>query len=207
MSKPSLEKAYNLKTLNESRQFYQAWADSYDQSFGVKMGYVAPRNIAQIYAQESHADDRPLLDVGAGTGLIAEHLPGGLMDALDLSPDMLRVAQGKGLYRATITADVTKPLDIADNTYGGVISSGTFTHGHVGPECLPELLRITRPGGLFVCGCVPKVYDGMGFGSTLAGLVAQNRITPVRFHDVPIYENAEHDHATDRVLVMVFRTV
>jgi hypothetical protein len=32
-------------------------------------------------------------------------------------------------------------------------------------------------------------------------------ITPVSFHDIPIYANADHDHAQDRGLVMVFRTL
>jgi len=86
-----------------------------------------------------------------------------------------------------------------------VISAGTFTHGHVGPEALPELLRIVAEGALFVCGTKPDVFDEMRFGSALAGLQAAGRITPVQFFDIPIYEGADHPHAGDRGLVMAFR--
>ena len=145
-----------------------------------------------------------MLDVGAGTGLIGEALAGTQIDALDLSPDMLAVAGRKAVYRSLITADLTGPLDIPDASYGGVVSSGTFTHGHVGPVCLPELMRIARPGALFVCTVIPAVYDSAGFGSALAQLVADGQITPVRFHDFAIYEKADDEHGDEHGLVMEF---
>lgn len=147
------------------------------------------------------------MDIGAGTGLVAEHLTGLDVHALDITPEMLEIARGKDLYSTLISADLTQTLDLANDTYGGVISCGTFTHGHVGPECLPELLRVTRPGALFVCGTIPPVLDQLGFGSALAKLVALGRIEPVRYRDIPIYEGADHPHAGDRGLVMVFRTI
>ena len=114
-------------------------------------------------------------------------------------------AEAKGLYRRRILGDLTQPLHVPDGVYGGVVSCGTFTHGHVGPVCLPELLRITRPGALFACGTIPAVLDGMGFGSALAALVAAAKITPVAFREIAIYEGADHPHRDDRGLVMVFR--
>lgn len=203
MDSEELDRAYGLKSTDEARALYADWAEDYDASFGANYGYVAPREIARIYLAEG--GDAPCLDVGAGTGMLAEHLEGRIADALDLSPEMLGVAGRKGLYRNLIEADVLQPLTIADGSYGGVTSSGTFTHGHVGPECLPELLRITRPGGLFVCGCIPPVFDGMGFGSALARLQAAGKISALRFADIAIYEGADHAHASDRGLVMIFR--
>jgi len=201
-----LDNAYDINGPEQAQSLYGAWADTYDQSFGEAWGYIAPREIARLYL-EAAQKDTPILDIGAGTGLVAAHLQGEVTDALDITPEMLRIAAGKGLYRQLIEADLTQDLDIADDSYGGVISCGTFTHGHVGPECLPELLRITRPGALFVCGTIAPVLDGLGFGSALAQLVAKDRITPVRFHDIPIYEGADHPHAQDRGLVMEFRTL
>ena len=37
-----------------------------------------------------------------------------------------------------------------DGMYAGVVSSGTFLQGHLGPEALPELCRVIRPGGFMV---------------------------------------------------------
>lgn len=201
-----LDNAYEIDGPDEARALYGKWADTYDDSFGAGWGYIAPREIAAIY-RRAMQDDTPLLDIGAGTGLVAEHLTDLPIDALDITEEMLEVARRKDIYRRLINADLTKPLDMEDASYGGVISCGTFTHGHVGPECLPELLRITRPGALFVCGTIAPVLDNLGFGSALALLVAAERITPVRFHDIPIYEGADHPHAADRGLVMEFRTL
>jgi len=201
-----LNSAYKIDGPAAAKTLYGKWADTYDDSFGQGWGYIAPREIAKIYRQESTGNE-PVLDIGAGTGLVAEHLGGLTVDAIDITPDMLEIAARKGLYRQRIIGDLLQPLDFADNSYGGVISCGTFTHGHVGPACLPELLRITWPGALFVCGTIPAVLDGAGFGSALAELVAQNRITPVKFRQIDIYDQAHHDHSADKGLVMVFRAL
>lgn len=201
----ALDDAYAIDGAEDARCMYGAWAASHDESFGRAWGYVAAREIAGILRAEM-AGDEPVLDIGAGTGAVAEHLRGLTVDALDITPEMLAVAREKGLYRRCFEGDLTRPLDLADATYGAVASCGTFTHGHVGPICLPELLRITRPGALFVCGTVPAVFDGAGFGAALALLVAGGRIETVRFRDIPIDEGAVHPHKDDRGLVMVFRT-
>ncbi|MFO7920402.1 class I SAM-dependent methyltransferase [Rhodobacteraceae bacterium W635] len=206
MPKPDLDSAYALSGTDEARKFYKDWADDYDRSFAEARGYRSPAEVARVFRAATR-DNEPVLDVGAGTGLIGQELASVEIDALDLSPEMLAVAGQKGVYRDLITADLTGPLDLPDAIYGGVVSAGTFTHGHVGPVCLPELLRITRPGAIFVCTVVPDVYDSAGFGSALARLVAQGRISPVRFHDFAIYDHADDGHADARGLIMEFHRI
>jgi SAM-dependent methyltransferase len=200
-----LDNAYAIDGAENARRLYDDWARTYDDGFARGWGYVAPRRIAEIFLSEGGVEAQPVLDIGAGTGLLAEALPGLEIDGIDISAEMLARAAEKGLYRRRIEADLTEELDLPDTAYGGLVSSGTFTHGHVGAECLPELLRVARPGALFCCGTRPAVYDAMGFGSSLALAVARNEITPVAFHEIGIYEGAEHDHAADTGLVMVFR--
>jgi len=201
-----LEDAYQIKGPEDARRVYGEWAENYDQSFGAAWGYIAPREIAAILKGEVSASAE-ILDIGAGTGLVAEHLRGRTVDAIDITPEMIEVARSKGLYRQLMLGDLTKVLDIPDASYDAVVSCGTFTHGHVGPECFPELLRITKPGAVFACGTIGPVLDGAGFGSALARLVALGQITPVAWRDIPIYEGADHPHKDDRGLVMVFRKV
>ena len=202
----NLERAYALKSKDEATELYGNWAETYEQSFADALGYVSPRKIAEFYLSEAGARDA-VLDVGAGTGLLGVHLDGAVVDALDLSPEMLEQAAAKGVYRDTIVADLTKPLPLPDGCYGGVVSSGTFTHGHVGPECLPELLRVAKSGALFCCSVVPHVFDDSGFGSALALLVAQEKIEPIRFREFNIYEGKAHEHAEDKGLAMIFRKI
>jgi SAM-dependent methyltransferase len=200
-----LDDAYSIAGPADARRVYDDWAATYDESFARGWGYVAPRRIAAIFLAEGGSEVTTVLDIGAGTGLMAEALPGLSIDAIDISPEMLARAEAKGLYRNRIEADLTGTLPLADAAYGGFVSCGTFTHGHVGAECLPELLRIAAPGALFCCGTRPAVYDAMGFGSALALAAARGQITPPRFHEIDIYEGASHDHAADTGLVMVFR--
>lgn len=201
-----LEQAYEIHGPEEARRMYGDWAATYDESFGRAWGYIAPREIAAILVEQI-APGTEILDIGAGTGLVAESLPGQTVDAIDITPEMLEIARAKGLYRRLMLGDLTRTLDLPDESYGAVVSCGTFTHGHVGPECLEELLRITRPGATFVCGTIAPVLDGAGFGSALARLVARGRISPVEWRDIPIYEGARHPHKDDRGLVMVFRRI
>jgi SAM-dependent methyltransferase len=201
-----LDNAYRIDGPGDARRMYGDWAPTYDESFGTAWGYIAPREIAAILRAATQPTAE-ILDIGAGTGLVAEHLRGLTVDALDITPEMLEIARPKALYRRLILGDLTQTLDIPDDSYDAIISCGTFTHGHVGPECLPELLRITKPGAVFACGTIAAVLDGAGFGSALARLVAHGRITPVIWHDIPIYEGADHPHKDDRGLVMVFRTL
>lgn len=205
MADYDLDRSFEISGPEEARKLYSEWAKTYDSEFGEAWGYDAPRKIAEIYKAEMTPEDQPILDVGGGTGLVAEHLAGLVVDNFDITPEMIAKAEEKGIYRAQILGDLTKPLEIADGAYGGIISSGAFTFGHVGPECFPELMRILRPGALFVAGTRGPVMDQAGFGSMLAELVARGQIEPVRFREFVIYEGVDHPHKDDLGLVMVFR--
>jgi len=200
-----LEAAYGLKTPADNTSFYDDFAATYDEGFVAETGYVVPREVARVFLDHAGPDDRPVLDIGAGTGLLAENLGGIEADGIDISAEMLEAAGAKGLYRNRIVADLTGKLEIADESYGGLVSSGTFTHGHVGPGALGELLRIARPGALFCLGINLAVFDQAGFGSTFARLVAGGAITPVDFREIAFYEGVEHEHSTDHGVVALFR--
>lgn len=205
--KPSLESAYALETSDDSRRLYRDWALDYDSSFAESLGYALPRRVAEVYRDVAGPDDGPILDIGAGTGLLGAALAGTghAIDGVDISSEMLGRAADKRAYRALIEADLTAPLDLPDAAYGGLVSSGTFTHGHVGPEALPELFRVARPGALFVLAINVQVYDGRGFGSAFARAVAEEQIGPLDFREVRIYERDDHEHGQDTGLITLFR--
>ncbi|MEM9737394.1 MAG: class I SAM-dependent methyltransferase [Pseudomonadota bacterium] len=208
MADETVEGAYRLKTPEDSVELYRSWADTYDADFAESHGYIIPAQVAEALLAEAPSP-WPVLDVGAGTGLVGAELAArsdGAVDAVDISPEMLAIAEAKGLYRERIVADLTQRLDLPDATYGGVVSAGTFTHGHVGPVCLPELLRVARPGAVFCLSINAQAFDQAGFGSAFAKLVAAGEISPLSFRDVPMYvPNATHAHAADRGLIAIFQ--
>ncbi|MEM6477798.1 MAG: class I SAM-dependent methyltransferase [Pseudomonadota bacterium] len=203
---PGLESAYALESVADVEKLYAAWAVSYDGDFAQRQGYRLPEEVARGYA--TAGGEGPILDVGAGTGLVGEALGAlgrGPVHGTDISAEMLQIAETKGCYAKTFRADITQPLAIADGTYGGIVSAGTFTLGHLGPDPLSELIRIVRPGGLFVIAVNEAHWRAAGFAKAFAGFGP--RITGLSFEPVAIYaRGALHDHAKDMGRLVTFRT-
>tara|TARA_B100000965_G_scaffold380673_1_gene377427 strand:- start:81 stop:713 length:633 start_codon:yes stop_codon:yes gene_type:complete len=206
-SKKGLNDAYSVKTPEDNIKLYKVWASSYDDDFAKKNDYRSPVLISNYYDKYSNKNDVPILDVGAGTGLIAEVMNKKNtidIDAIDISPEMLESAKSKNCYNKLIEADLTKNLDIDNNYYGAIVSAGTFTHGHIGPNALDELLRVTKPSGLFVITIHSKVYVNQNFEQKFQDINEQ--ITDLTFHEEKAYgNNPDKDHGNDTVFITVFR--
>lgn len=200
-----LEGAYALRTPEDSVRYYRDWAERYDRDFAGNMAYRSPDAVAELYA--ALGGQGPVLDVGAGTGLVAEALARrgiGPVDGIDISEEMLKVAAAKGVYRQAIRADLTRPLALPDGAYAGCVSAGTFTQGHVGPAALGELLRITAPGGFFVLTVHVAVYERGGFAEAFARMA--EAITSFATLPIDIYgAGATGDHAGDSAWLVSFR--
>lgn len=204
-NKPDLDAAYALKTPADSVRLYAEWADTYDQGFAKSSDYILPRQVARQFVDAGGRG--PILDVGAGTGLCAAELAAlgaGPIDATDISQDMLDVAASKILYRTLFTGDLTKRLPVTDAYYTGIVSSGTFTNGHVGPEAFDELLRITRPGGLLALSINAQHFQAAGFDAKLSAI--KDQITDLRLPRVQFYGDAATGaHKDDTGFVALFR--
>ena len=200
-----LENAYQLATPIDNATYYDAFAPTYDSDFVAQMGYQYPKAIADAYHSAATPNDAPIADIGCGTGLIAVELglPNTPIDGMDISPEMLAAAAQKSLYRALTIVDLTGPL--APNDYGAVISSGTFTHGHLGPEPLRGLLDIARAGALFIIGVNQHHFKAQGFAAVLDAMVADRAITSVKLDEIKIYSKPGHDHSNDRALILQYR--
>ncbi|MFY0693242.1 MAG: class I SAM-dependent methyltransferase [Paracoccaceae bacterium] len=205
--KPDLSSAYSLNTPDDSVRLYGDWADTYDSGFAQDMDYQLPTHVAEAYVQAGGGGN--LLDVGAGTGLVAERLTRhgiGPIDATDISPEMLEVAGKKELYRTLFAGDVTARLDVPDTTYDGIISAGTFTLGHVGPDAFDELLRIAKPDALFAISINVVHFESAGFRRKLDQL--SGSIKALTLPEVAIYgQNSQGEHAQDRGKIALFRKV
>lgn len=182
-----LERAYALDSDEMSRALYRDWAQTYDETMLQGLHYQSPQTVARLLA--AHLPDRQaaVLDIGCGTGLLGQGLAEhgfGTIDGLDVSPEMMQVAQRRGVYRRFIEADLNLPLAMPDASYGGASCCGTFTHGHVGAGCLDELFRVLRSGAPFAFTVKLEVFDSLGFKDKLAALEQQGTIRMLSFaHD------------------------
>ena len=189
-----LRDAYALESQADTQAFYARWAEEYDAQLQRGLHYVAPREIAETLAR--HLDDRqaPILDVGCGTGLTCaclEDLGFTTIDGLDFSSAMLAVARGKGIYRRLVEADLLATLPLEDAAYAALVSTGTFTVGHVGPEPLDELLRVLAPEGLLVCTVHEKVWESHGFAAAFGALEGAGRVRSVEQRNGCFFAGAE----------------
>ncbi len=202
---PGLDAAYGLQGIEDNLQLYADWARTYDSSFAKSMDYVLPMHVAQGFQTEGGA--APVLDLGAGTGLCGAALKAlgiGPVDAADLSSEMLEVAGGKGIYRTLFTGNLLERLPVADGAYAGAVSSGTFTHGHVGPDALDEVCRVVSTGGVVSLSINAEHWTKAGYERKLDAMGSD--IRDLKHREVPIYgANAKGAHAQDRSYIVTFR--
>ena len=204
-NKFDLNQAYSLKTPEDSIRHYQNTARIYDTGFAEEMDYILPFHVFNIFHTNFNSAG-PILDVGAGTGLVGALLKDSLsnnVDGIDISQDMLNVAQEKKIYDKAILADLTRPLYFNSNIYDGIVSAGTFTLGHVGPEALDELLRIGRSGCLFVISINTQHFESDGFLTKFQSL--ENKITNYEEKIVNNYgPKSKSEHKDDTGTVVTF---
>ena len=203
----NLKKAYSLETVEETIDLYRGWSKNYDLDFAFNNSYKSPKEVAIFYLRYSKSQDFPILDVGAGTGLVGQNLRKYTnigIDAIDISKEMLEQAKLKQCYQKIITADLNKELNISDDTYGTILSAGTFTHGHLGPDVFDELIRIAKPGGLFIITIHEEVFAKEGFEKKIINL--GKKIKNITFHRENIYGKIEgKTKKKDQMLIAIFR--
>lgn len=201
----SLDAAYAVSTPADCVRLYASWAANYEDDFAARMDWVMPGLVAETYV--ALGGTGPVLDAGAGTGLVGVALAQvgvSPVDGIDISPEMLSLAAAKGTYRSLSLADLTAVLPLPDAAYSGVVSAGTFTHGHVGPGAFDELLRVMRPGAIFAGSIHPDVYETGGFAAAFAafgGRISGLELRPAKGFG----PGAQGDHANDMGMIVTFR--
>lgn len=202
---PSLDSAYSLQTPEDNRRLYDDWAETYDTDFASGMDYRIHHHVAGHFATAGGGG--PVLDIGAGTGLLGLALAAAgvaQIHGTDISAKMLEVARRKSVYDMLFVGDLTQTLPVVAGSYSGAVSSGAFTHGHLGPEVLDEVLRVVKSGGLIAISINAAHYKGRGFEAKIESI--KGRIAELCLHEVAIYgPNAMGDHAADTAYVAVFR--
>jgi predicted TPR repeat methyltransferase len=210
----NLEDAYALETPEDNRALYRNWASTYDADFALRNKYVYPKSIATICASQVDASSPlTILDIGCGTGIVgtclSELITTSTIDGVDISPEMLLVASTKlradtkPVYGQLFEADLTQPISFSNTQYDVAISAGTFTHGHLGPDALINVLSALRPGGLMVVGINKEHFGAKGFKSALQKATDSQRISTPAFTEVQIYDEGS-PHYGDLALVTSF---
>ena len=205
--KPDLSSAYALHSTADAKRLYRDWAGTYDSGFASQESYHLPLHTARAFV--AAGGKGPVLDAGAGTGLcgLALHDLGvSPLEATDISPEMLAEALKKDVYRDVIEADLLEGIPVRRGSYQGVVSSGTFTHGHIGPEALPALMRVASIGAQFALSINAKFYHKAGFHDAFERLQSGGWIHDFALPEVAIYgDSAAASHREDTAFIALFK--
>ena len=208
-----LDKAYSVKTPEDSRRLYAEWASTYNETFIKANDYVYPRTIAQKFDELiPKSDIQTVVDIGCGTGAVGSYLanlrPNLNITGVDISREMLAEASkikridGSPVYRDLIEVDLT--AELPKKSFDAMISAGTFTHGHLGAETFISLIALVRFNGWLVIGINAEHFLSQGFGSALQNAQDQGLTTHAQFHNVQIY-GPKSAHYGDLATIAIFQ--
>ncbi len=138
--------------------------------------------------------DRPrarILEIGSGPGWISIEIARGLPQAelvgLELSPDMVRVAEANRAAAGVqnlrfVEGDAAHMTALGDASFDAVISNGSMHHWLDVGAVLDEVARVLRPGGrAFLCDGRRDVgLPGALFFALFSSLFALDRTIPWR---------------------------
>ncbi len=203
----SKEQAYNLNNSEEHKIFYNRWARTYDDDFAKNNNYIYPSEVAKVFKSTVDADVKSVADIGCGTGLVGLNFKNTSfsLDGFDISEGMLEVAREKSVYNRLIALDLEKLHDYPKIRYDGILSSGTFTLGHLGPKVLLKTLLLASYRAQCVIGVNHKHFVAEGFVDLLKYLVSKGIITQPRVTNVPIYSQTKNKADINIGKLLVFK--
>ncbi|QIB34463.1 methyltransferase domain-containing protein [Ancylobacter pratisalsi] len=149
------------------RMLFDQYAERFDAALA-RLDYRGPELIDTALEAACARLGRPYafargLDLGCGTGLVAVRLNDrvGVLEGVDLSPNMIRRARSRGIYDRTVAGEMVAFLKEQPARDVDLIFAGdAFCYlDDLGPV-LDETRRVLEPGGLIAF--TDETHDGEG---------------------------------------------
>lgn len=196
MSKISTVKSDTLKnvysqnrTVDDQREIYKKWAETYDQETTGDFGWMGFRPAAAAFAQRVTERSCRVMDAGCGTGLsgvaLAEHGFSNL-HGRDLSPEMLEIAGKTGVYSSLAETDLTNSLEEAP--FDAIFACGVFGYGPPHAEHIQHLINAVMPDGHVILTVNGNGWKDMDWESELAAVVKEHSLNLEETLDIEYLE-------------------
>ena len=146
---PTIFKTLHVSNQDELGELYKNW-DEYESDVIQLAGYVGHLVTTESLLRHLKDKEAKILDAGCGTGLVGDILHSKKYKnivGVDFSKEMLNRALKKNVYESLSLCDLTQKIEFEDSSFDAIVCAGTFTCGHVGPEALNEMIRITKNAG------------------------------------------------------------
>lgn len=200
-----LDRVFAAKNQEESRELYDKWASSYDadmQRYSFTAHLIVSK-LASKYLSISPSE-ATVIDAGCGSGSVGTELARlgfKTIDGLDISEGMMKLAGETGAYRKLRIADLNQALDVEDGAYDVLTCSGTFTHGHLGPEPLQEFTRVVKASGILVFTVLERFWKEENFEAVVKKLEGDG-IVQVLEKDLHNYRKLGEEETGGLVVVL-----
>ena len=173
---------YKITKAEELLNYYQNWTkeNKYNRDM-IDLNYVAPKEAVSLLKKYALNRESKILAAGCGTGLVGIELKKcgySNIEGVDFSQNMLDLIP-KNIYKKIEKIDLNKSLKFETNKYDVVMCVGTFTYGHVKPQALDELIRITKNKGLICFTINEGIYEEYGFDNKIKEL-SDNKLWNVK---------------------------
>jgi ubiquinone/menaquinone biosynthesis C-methylase UbiE len=185
------------------QRYYDDLADSYDETLEAWQ-YQAPQDACDLLAP-CLVDGARVLDVGCGTGLLAEALLQRghyTVQGIDISERSLRLAARRAGYAGLLQHDLQKlPLPLQDNAFEAAACVGVLSYIEDAEALMRDLCRCVRPGGVITFTQRTDFWQERQFPDMIArlerdGLWINRHITP------PLQYIPGHADFADRIKVI-----
>ena len=194
----SISMAYSYKNSKELARYYDDSAKDYDD-FVNSVGYVLPRLVAEKAAQYLRDSDT-VIDIGCGTGLLGIELnsikDGLCIHGVDVSSWMVllayekKKANGERHYGKLYHADIGGQNNIMKDHYSFMVSSGTFTTGHLDGKHLSGVVGLMKKDSFAVFSVKSDHFEQSHFIDDIKELENNKLIDLIEISEVDSYENS-----------------
>jgi predicted TPR repeat methyltransferase len=196
----SISMAYSYANSKELSMYYDDSARDYDE-YATSVGYILPLLVANKASQFIDGTEK-IIDIGCGTGLLGMKL-NSLHDGLtihgaDASSQMIiyaynkKKANGNRHYKVLHHLDLTVEHAIPKNKYNFMVSSGTFTTGHLDSSHLENIIKSMTSNSYAVFSVKSDHFDQAEFIDKLNYLNNHKIIEILEICEVDSYDNAEY---------------
>lgn len=186
-----LRDVYANKTVDDQREIYKKWAESYDAETLGEFGWMGFKPAAEEFAKRILDTNARILDAGCGTGLsgiaLSEY---GFTNihGRDLSPEMLAQAKKTGVYNSLKEVDLTNPI-VVEERYDAIFSCGVFGFGPPHPKHLHHLINILKPKGYAIITVNGKGWVDTNWPEKLDAAIKQQNLTLEETLDIAYLKN------------------
>lgn len=190
-----LKKLHSARNKHEMAVVYDAWGRDYELETMIE-GYTMPAIMTGLIGRYVFSREAPILDVGAGTGILGEMLSVlgyRNLTAIDFSQGMLDLCRQRGIYCDLRRMLLGEKLNFRDNTFTATVVMGVFGKGHAPPDAFDELTRITKRDGFILFSIRADEYETQGFKEKQDSLERNGQWQPVEmtepFDSLPLAES------------------